>query len=70
VAVTRENGIEELAHFDAVVGTEETAMGTVLGAMKHNNPELAGKLRLVPVIVDIREMTEEEIAERRNAGLA
>jgi len=36
-------------------------MRPILGATVHHNPKLEDKLRIVPVIVDTREMTEEEV---------
>ena len=60
IAITRESGVEELAMFDPWIGVEARYMEPVLRGMLHLNPKLEGKLRIVRVVVDIREMTKEE----------
>jgi hypothetical protein len=60
IARTRDDGVEELAMFYPLYAMTKDEMAPVLRGMLHLNPELDGKLRIVPVVVDIREMTEEE----------
>jgi hypothetical protein len=40
-------------------------MEMIMNGMVRDRPELEGKLRLVPVVVEIREMTAEEEARFR-----
>ena len=69
LAITRETGVEELAMFDPLFGVDEIEMRVVMMDMVDLNPELKGKLRIVPVVVDVREMTEEEAASLRETRL-
>jgi hypothetical protein len=63
IAITREPGVEELAILDTHwLGADEAEMRVFLRGAVHRSPELDGKLRVIPVIVDVREMTEEEEA--------
>jgi hypothetical protein len=69
IAITRENGAEELAMFDPWIGVEAGYVEPVLRGMTQLNPELKGRLRIVPVVVDIREMTEEEESPFRKSSI-
>lgn len=62
IAITRESGVEQLASyvFHPMLAVEDGYLYPVLSEMIQGNPELEGKLRIVPVFVDVREMTEEE----------
>jgi hypothetical protein len=63
IAITRGTGVEELALAamgDHWLGADEAEMQVFLRGAVHRSPELDGKLRVIPVIVDVREMTEEE----------
>jgi hypothetical protein len=69
IAIMRENGVEGLFTQDPFLGpplgTNEAGMRVMLAGIIKAFPELDGKLRLVPVVVDIREMTAEEEARFR-----
>jgi hypothetical protein len=71
IATRRENEVERLAMQDALLGpmlgTNEAGMRVILKNMVQASPELEGKLRIVPVILDIREMTDEEAAKFRKS---
>ena len=68
IAITRESGVEELAMFYPLLGETEGYTRPVLMDMVRLNPELDGRLRILPVVVDICEMTEEEKAIFRKAS--
>ena len=69
IAIMRKNGVEGLAMrnplLSPLLGNNKFGMGAILKEMEQANPELRGNLRIVPVVVDIREMTEEEEASFR-----
>lgn len=70
IVVRREDGVERLFTQDPFLGpplgTNEAGMRAMLAGITRDMPKLEGKLRLVPVVVDIREMTEEEAAKFRD----
>jgi hypothetical protein len=67
IAVVRD-GVEKLAHWHPMTGESESITSGQAKQMEEANPNLRGKLRVVPVVVDIREMTEEEEAAFRKAS--
>jgi hypothetical protein len=62
IVITRKAGVEQLASyvFHPMLAVEEGYLYPVLSEMIQGTPELEDKLRIVPVMVDVREMTEEE----------
>jgi hypothetical protein len=61
IAKKHDDGTERLMWYDKVLGfDEEEAMRPALRRLEHNNPELKGKLRIVPVIVTIEEMPADK----------
>lgn len=71
IGIVRGSGVETLAIqtpiLGPMLGMNEIGMRVIMKEMVHNKPDLEGKLRLVPVVVDIREMTEEEAAKFKEA---
>jgi hypothetical protein len=61
--------VETLAIQDPIIGPmlgmNRVGMEMIMNGMVRDRPELEGKLRLVPVVVEIREMTAEEEARFR-----
>jgi hypothetical protein len=64
IGITQESGVESLAIYDPILGPmlgmNRAGMEMIMKGMVRDKPRLEGKLRLIPVVVDIREMTEEE----------
>jgi hypothetical protein len=56
-----------MAIYDPILGLgmDRVGMEMVMKGMVQENPKREGKLRLIPVVVDIREMTAEEEARFR-----
>ena len=68
IAKLQKDGKEHLAFWDPMLMQDRMAEEVALREMQRLNPELEGKLRVVPVVVDIREMTEEEAAKFKEAN--
>jgi hypothetical protein len=69
IGIMRDSGVESLAIYDPILGPmlggNRVGMEMIMKGMVRDRPEFEGKLRLIPVIVDIREMTAEEEARFR-----
>jgi hypothetical protein len=68
IGIKRES-VETLAIQDPIIGPmlgmNRAGIEMIMMGMIRDNPQLEGKLRLITVVVDIREMSAEEEAQFR-----
>jgi hypothetical protein len=66
IAITRKDGTEKIFKYDAFLSIHPDQAEVILRKMRRENP--AGIFRVVPITVEVREISEEELAAATAEG--